>query len=331
MRGSNGGDQRDVRADLRGQSANFAGIVHAHFEHRELGIARHPREAERHAGMVVVAFDRAMDLARPVAVERGEQRFLGAGLADRAGDAEDGRAAALARRTAERLERGEGVADENVRSADRLRDDRPRSARGECAFDELVTVVDGARHCDEQVAGLNLAAVEGDAGDFETARWRCRRSRRRFRRRSTARSCRALPRHQRIVERKHLSPMIWPVSWPLPATSTMSPSRAMRIASAIASRRPGDLGRAGGPGHDRRARIRAGSSLRGLSSVTMTMSDMRDGDRAHLRPLALVAVAAGAEHRDQPPFDMRPKRRNRRFECVGRVRIIDIDRAPRRG
>ena len=48
------------------------------------------------------------------------------------------------------------------------------------------------------------------------------------------------------------------------------------------------------------ARIAAGSSLRGLSSVTTSTSASRGRDLAHQRALALVAVAAGAEHDDQP-------------------------------
>jgi hypothetical protein len=45
----------------------------------------------------------------------------------------------------------------------------------------------------------------------------------------------------------------------------------------------------------------AGSSVRGLSSVTTTTSASRRGDLAHDRPLARVAVAARPEHDEQPP------------------------------
>src|SRR5690606_27631924 len=50
------------------------------------------------------------------------------------------------------------------------------------------------------------------------------------------------------------------------------------------------------------------------------------GDRAHVEALALVAIAAGPQHRDQAMFDMRTKRINRSSESVGGVRVIDIDR-----
>ena len=149
------------------QRGDLAFVVHAHFEHRIFGVARHPGEAQRHAGMVVVALDRAVDLARPVAVERGVKRFLGAGLADRAGDPEN-RRAGCARATRGRAPGApRSVVDQDVRAVDRLRDDRAGGARGERARRRIVAVVDGARHGDEQVARADFAAVEGDAGHFE--------------------------------------------------------------------------------------------------------------------------------------------------------------------
>ena len=105
----------------------------------------------------------------------------------------------------------------------------------------------------------------------------------------------------------------------------MSPVRAMRIASAMASRRPGDFGRAGRAGHDGGA-----DRCRIFAARIVVGDDHHVGharrDRAHVWPFALVAVAAGAEHGDQAALDVRAKRRDRRFERVGRVRVIDIDR-----
>src|SRR5512144_2978754 len=96
-----------------------------------------------------------MDLARPVTVEGGVERFLGAGLSNRTGDADDRRSAALARSTAQRLQRGERVSG---------------GAGFEGGLDELMAVVNGPGHGDEQVARADLAAVEGDAGDLEGLR-----------------------------------------------------------------------------------------------------------------------------------------------------------------
>ena len=207
--------------------------------------------------------------------------------------------APVARRAAERLERREHVVDQHMRSVDRLRDDRSGSTGGKGAVDELVAVMDRARHGDEQVAGPDLAAVEGDAGDFEGRAGRAAGRGRDF----VGGPERAHAAHSRATSASSngstRSPTIWPVSWPLPATRTMSPARgdADRFGDGFAA--AGDLGRAGRAGHDVGA-DRAGSSLRGLSSVTMTTSDRPRRDRAHLRALALVAVAAGAEHGDQP-------------------------------
>src|SRR5260221_993064 len=272
VRRSDRGNQRDVRAYLRRQRADLAGIVHADFEHGILDVARHPREAQGHTGVIVVTLDRAVNLARAIAVERCVERFLGAGFADRAGDSEDRCLAALARSAAECLQRREGVRHEDVRPAYRLRHDRAGSARGEGAVDELVPVIHRARHGDEQVAGPDFAAVESDAGDFERrARHSPGRGRDFIRRPERGHAA-----HSRATSASSngstLSPMIWPVSWPLPATRTMSPSRAMRIASAMASRRPATSVAPAAPAM-MSARMRPGSSLRGLSSVTMTTSD----------------------------------------------------------
>ena len=81
-----------------GQRGELAGMVHPHLEHAEARLARHPGERQRHAGMVVVALHRAVRPARRGAVERREQRLLGPGLADRAGDSADPRAGAGAAR-----------------------------------------------------------------------------------------------------------------------------------------------------------------------------------------------------------------------------------------
>src|SRR6185437_8303975 len=105
--------------NLAGQRTDLACIVHSHFEYGELAVTRHSGEAEGNASVIVVAFHRAMNLARTVAIERRIERFLGAGLADRTCDSEDRRSAALARCTAERLQGGERVFDQHMRAIHR--------------------------------------------------------------------------------------------------------------------------------------------------------------------------------------------------------------------
>ena len=82
-----GGDDRDMRPNEPGQRRNLAGVVHAHFEHRVARAFGAARQRQRHAPVVVVGRGRGVRLA--VARQRELQRLLGAGLADRAGDADE--------------------------------------------------------------------------------------------------------------------------------------------------------------------------------------------------------------------------------------------------
>ena len=76
----------------------------------------------------------------------------------------------------------------------------------------------------------------------------------------------------------------------------------MASASAIAARRS-SIRQRGGDGMPAAmsSRMRSGSSVRGLSLVSTTSSAPAAAMRAHLRPLAAVAVAAAAEDHDQAP------------------------------
>src|SRR5918993_2844040 len=279
MRRRNRGDEREMRTDHARQRGDLAFVVHAHFEHREVRLAGHPGKAQRNARMVVVALDGAVSLAAADAVEHRVERFLGAGLADRTGDADDAGRRPFARSPAEVLERSCRVLDQYVRTLDRLRHDCPCGPCREGSGDELVTVMNRARHGNEQVARLHFAAVEGDAGDFEGSA--CTTAGRRLDlgrgpQRAHAAHSRATSASSNGSTRWFApAPMICPVSWPLPASRMMSPSPAIRMASAMASRRP-PISIAPGDPAMTSARIFAGSSPRGLSSVTMTTSDSRD-------------------------------------------------------
>ena len=167
VRGRDRGDDRDVRADQRGQVRQLARVVHPHLEHARARVGRHPRQAERHAGMVVVALDRAMHLPAPAPVEAGEQRLLRAGLADRAGDADDRRRRPRPRRAAEILQRREAVGNADVGPFGRLGHDRARRTLGERLIEEAMPVGRVTLQRDEQVARPDFARVEGDAGDRE--------------------------------------------------------------------------------------------------------------------------------------------------------------------
>jgi len=170
MRRRDGGDDGDVRAHQPGQRGEFARVVHPHLEHAEARARRHAREAERHADMVVVALDRAMHCARCHPVERVEQRLLGAGLARRSGHADDRRAGPRARGMAERGERGGAIRHQHMRVIDRLLADHARRACRHRAVDEQMPVGRLAAHRDEQVARLDFAGIERDAGHLELRR-----------------------------------------------------------------------------------------------------------------------------------------------------------------
>ena len=123
------------------------------------------------------------------------------------------------------------------------------------------------------------------------------------------------------------SPTIWPVSWPLPATT------ARRLAAA---RGP----RCGWPRRGRRSRARPARAARisariaaGLLAARIVVGDDHDvgllgRDRAHDRPLAAVAVAAAAEHADEPARGEGAQRVEHMRQRVGLVGVVDDARAP---
>ena len=168
MHGRDSRDDRDLRAHELRQRADFAGMVHAHFENRVTRRHRAARERERHAPVIVVGRGRSM--RRTLARQHELERFLGAGLADRAGDADHCRIGAVARSAAERTQSLEHVLDDNKRRVLseqlrlRLRHDRDPGPGSERTRDKVVTVAitgDGK----EGVARLQGAAVDREPAD----------------------------------------------------------------------------------------------------------------------------------------------------------------------
>ena len=120
----------------------------------------------------------------------------------------------------------------------------------------------------------------------------------------------------------------WPCSWPLPAITTVSPGSARPSASAIAARRStstSTLGAALARPAATSATIAAGSSERGLSEVTIGEVGELAAGPAHHRALVAVAVAAGAEDRDQPARGQPPRGAQHVLDRVGRVGVVDED------
>ena len=159
MRGRDGGDDGHMRAHEAGQRGKLTRVVHAHFQHAKAAARRHPRQAERHADMVVVAFDRTVRAAPAAPVERSKQRLLHTGFACRAGHADDRGINARAGSMAQIDQRLRGVLNQNVRPLHRVFNQRRRCTTGKCALQKAVPVALRTLQRNEQVAGQNLAAV----------------------------------------------------------------------------------------------------------------------------------------------------------------------------
>ena len=71
------------------------------------------------------------------------------------------------------------------------------------------------------------------------------------------------------------------------------------------------------------ATIASPSSVRGLSSVTITTIGEPLGDRAHQRTLARIAIAAAAEHADQLARAVPARGEQRLLQRVRRMRVVD--------
>ena len=195
MHRRDGGDDRDMRLHQPRQRLDLAGMVHAHLEHREARARGTARQRQRHAPVIVVGGDRGMGLARRR--EREPQRLLGAGLADRAGDADHLGLRARARGAGEIAQAFEHVRHDQQRRVLRERvalvggDDREAGAVGERGRHEFVAVAGVALDREERLAAPDAAAVDGDAGD--RSRQRAAAARRPWpapsRRRSRAEHC----------------------------------------------------------------------------------------------------------------------------------------------
>ena len=75
VHGGDGCDHRDMRAGHASQRRDFAGVVHADFDHGIIGVGGHPRQGQWHAPVVVVAGHGGVSFALPR--EHGAQHFLG--------------------------------------------------------------------------------------------------------------------------------------------------------------------------------------------------------------------------------------------------------------
>ncbi len=271
--------------------------------------------------------------------ERELQGLLGAGLADAAGDGDDHRTGGTrAGGAAEIVQRFERVADADqpllVARRKGAVDDGAGGALIERRGDEGMPVAVRPANGDKALALAEAAGVDGEAGDRRLGRAEARAARggRRSRLGSTAvqphfASCFSAAATASWSENGiTVVPTVCPVSWPLPATSRTSPGSSLPIASAIASARSPISMRAGRGSQDLAA------DGRRIFAARIVVGDdgkigLGDGDLAHLGPLALVAVAAAAEHHHQAVRNIGTQGVERLGERVGRVGIVDEDRS----
>ena len=327
--------------------------AHPHLQHQHLGARRRGQHLQRQPDLGVEV--RRVGGHAPMRGDQRRDQLLRRGLADRAGDRRSRRRRApAARRVASALQRrervvgGEHHAPAERRPRARRRDEHapragaPARPRRTAAVDPLPA------QADEQVAGLDRARVDRRARARARRRAVARRAGHELRRageppvgrprrgsRSSSRSWRpsTMPRFasRATCESSNgsLRPFSnsWPCSWPLPAITTTSPGSASEIARKIAARRSTSrstaaCGDAGMPADDLvDDRLR----LLGARVVGGDDREVRQPrrDLAHHRPLAAVAVAARAEHDDQPPGRQLARRQQHLLQRVRLVRVVD--------
>ena len=331
-----GGDrrhQRRVRAAHARERRDLACVIHPHLEHAEARVGRHARQRQRHAPVIVVGSGRGVGFA--AGRQHRAQHLLGGRLADRTGHGDDPRLRSRARGDAQPLHRAQGVLDrEHWPVAGELmrplaRHDSRRRARFEGARDMVVAVMRVAPDGDEEVARLKRPAVDRDAAHSSAqrrARGRAKRGgqfgeapERGHRAASSAARASSASENGRIR-----------VADDLPGLVALAGDQK-RIAAKKHRNARAD---GGGPVADLDRQRRGGENLRpdrlGLLGARIVVGHDRDvgcarRDLAHDRPLARVAVAAATEHKHESPGHEGPQRRERLFERVGLVRIIDED------
>ena len=319
-------------------------MVHAELEHAVGRLARHARQRQRHAPVIVEAAGRGE--SRPAGAERQPQRLLGAGLADAAGDAR--RCARCCGRAQTGRAPSSAASVSPTRSKRRIRRRAADSAvdqrRGRAAFERrrrrnrgrhdsgprsATKRSPGASRCGCRSRRRSRAPIDGAA---------CRRSPRTasaavhsaVTSRSAATHASAagdLARNLGVVERQRLAAddlaALVALAGDAPARS---PGRASAIAVAIAPRAVADLDGAGARGEDR-----AADRGRVFAARIVVGDDDAVGEHAR-RCAPISGRLPGSRSPPQPntttsrPRRVRAQRREHRLERIGRVGVVDDDR-----
>ena len=160
-------DDGDVRAHHLAEIADLTEMVHAGLDDGGLTGVVQAEERERRADVVVEVL-RRFERAVPLRHDRGDH-FLRRGLADRAGDLDNGDVKLPAVPRCERLERKARIGDGDVEFIGQERRGRPRAqaarrAERERLVDVVVSVEALAGERDKERALACLAAVGGNGG-----------------------------------------------------------------------------------------------------------------------------------------------------------------------
>src|SRR6185312_4588768 len=278
--------------DLR-QRADFAGVVHSHLQHRDLVFALQTQQLQWQTKMVVEVSLSLQHLE--LRAQNLRNALFGGRLARRAGDANHAPAPFAAHAVRELLHRIQNavvtlIGNAQQRAFIKLRRRQPALTHDCCyrsirdgGINVIVPIDALTFHREEQLPRADRARVDGvphhlfrrieDSFSMDPV---CNLSQRQ---RHRAPSC-AMSRRMRAASATSSngtgpSAKICSFSCPLPASRTISPGFAARIATSIAARRSSSTTNVAPvsrtPGRAS-LMISIGSSLRGLSLVTMTRS-----------------------------------------------------------
>ena len=246
-----------------------------------------------------------MGAAQRIAAE--PQDLLRGGLAGAAGNGQDFGAAAQARAARARSSRPRWVSATVSRGPLAFSSGRLTSRRaglGVKGGAHEIMAVAGALQRDKQIAFLQGAGVDGNAAHGKGLAGAAQGGgfgfggipQRHAARPPNANA--AFTASSRSENGSTSFPTYWPVSWPLPASTSTSPAWSAAMAARMASARS-PISRAPGCGSENFLADGGGIFAAGIVVGDDHIVGQRGRDLAHQRALALVAVAAAAEHHMQ--------------------------------
>jgi hypothetical protein len=170
------GDHAPVGRGDQGQGGDLAGVVHAHLDDRDLVLGF---EAQQLQGQAEAVVEIALRLEHVELCAQGRgNRFLGGGLAGRAGDGHHALAPSAANVRGQGLQRAERIFGDEQRHGQRgvgqrghsrARDHRGHSSAFHCGGHKVVAVVALAAHREEELARGDGARVNRVAADHQRA------------------------------------------------------------------------------------------------------------------------------------------------------------------